>query len=401
MGSEDADLDELGKIYMNNEKIVWDTNQKGAVGRMNTKGLEKIIRRIEGEVAVQPFGKELVTVFQETYTANYDVQTATFRLLNSLFAEYGLIVLIPDNARLKKAMVNVFKDDLFNQVPSSIVEKTTERLAKHYKVQANPREINLFYLKDNIRELIFFNGASFEVRNTELQFSPVEMKEELKSHPDRFSPNVILRGLFQETILPNIAFIGGGGETAYWLELKDLFKHYNTPFPVLVVRNSFLFIEKKWTQKINRLKLSIEEIFYSTDNIINKIVRSNTERQLSLATEISRLRAEYQRLKNISAAVDPTLAAHVESLETRSVKAVELLEKKLLRAEKRKFEDESRQVNSLKEALFPTNGLQERIDNFIPWYARFGKDFFDIIYQHSLTLEQEFVVISEKTASSR
>jgi bacillithiol synthase len=395
MGSEDADLDELGKIYLGNEKITWATKQKGAVGRMKTTGLSAIIDRMEGEISVHPFGKELIDLFRNTYLNGPDIQTATFRLLNILFKDYGLIVLIPDNADLKRALLPVFEDDLFNQTPSIIVEKAAERLGEHYKVQANPRSINLFYLKDDIRELISFNGAEFEVRHTDLRFTAAELRTELHSHPERFSPNVILRGLFQEQILPNIAFVGGGGETAYWLELKALFEHYQTPYPMLVLRNSFLIIEKKWSQKMRHADISATEMFQPVEPLINKLVKKNSDKQLDLSSELAAFRADYLKLKSISEVVDTTLVKHVAALEARAIKSIETLEKKLLKAEKRRFDDQSRQVVQLKSALFPLNGLQERIDNFIPWYSRYGKDFFTTIYDHSLSLEQEFVILEE------
>jgi len=117
------------------------------------------------------------------------------------------------------------------------------------KVQANPRSINLFYLQDNLRERLKQNGSGLHVHNTDLAFSVDQIMQELEEHPENFSPNVILRGLYQETILPDIAFIGGGGELAYWLELKSLFDHYQVPFPMLVLRNSFVILEAKWKQK--------------------------------------------------------------------------------------------------------------------------------------------------------
>src|SRR5687768_4446156 len=148
MGCEDADLDELGNIYLDGEKINWETNQSGAIGRMKTKGLEKIINRIEGELIVQANGKELIEMLKESYLNSPDIQTATFTLLHKLFGEYGLIVLIPDNPNLKRKMIPVFEDELFNYRSTAIVEKTIEELSKNYKAQAQPREINLFYLND-------------------------------------------------------------------------------------------------------------------------------------------------------------------------------------------------------------------------------------------------------------
>lgn len=395
MGSEDADLEELGKIYLNNEKLIWDTHQTGAVGRMKPEGLGTIIDRVEGELSVLPFGSELISLLKETYLGSPDIQTGTFRLLNALFASFGLIILIPDRAGLKQLMVSVFADDLFNHTPSSIVNPAIRDLSVHYKVQANPREINLFYLKDDLRGRIEKKGGKFIVHGSGLSFEEAGLRNELTGHPERFSPNVILRGLFQETILPNIAFIGGGGETAYWLELRELFDHYKTPFPVLILRNSFLLIEDTWREKLESAGLAVTDIFRSEEDLVNELVKSQSRQQLSLEEEIREALGFYARIKEISGAVDPTLVQHVDALQTKAIKPLEELEKKLLKSEKRKFEDQRRQVNAIKSALFPFDSLQERIDNFMPWYARRGPAFLEHLYAHSLTLEQEFVILGE------
>ncbi len=395
MGSEDADLDELGHVYLGSEKLVWDTAQKGAVGRMHTKGLENLIARIDGEYAVQPFGGELIGMLKEAYLESGDIQTATFKLLHRLFGEYGLVVLIADEPGLKRQMIPVFEEDLFSQTASGLVDQTIGELSQYYKVQANPRAINLFYLKDDLRGRIERVGDKFRVHDSQLLFGEDEMRKELREHPERFSPNVILRGLFQETILPNIAFIGGGGETAYWLELKRLFVHYKVPFPLLILRNSFLLIDGTMKEKLDKTGLSVAELFRSEEELINERVKGQSERQLSLETEIAEAHAFYEKLKKIAQAVDPTLVGHVEALQAKALDPVRELEKKLLKAEKRKFKDLQRQINTLQSALFPLNGLQERIDNFMPWYAARGKKFLADLYTHSLTLEQEFMVLEE------
>ena len=262
IGSEDADLAELNHINLNDEKLVWNTKQTGAVGRMKVdKDFLKLIDVIEGQLAVLPYGDETITLIKESYRLGEDIQTATFKIVNTLFADYGLIVLLPDNAALKNQMLNVFEDDLLNQTASVIVEKTSARFSELYKVQAHPRDINLFYLLDDQRERMEIKDSKYYVLNSKISFSKEELLTELRNHPERFSPNVILRGLYQETILPNIAFIGGGGELAYWLELKDLFDHYGVPYPVQLLRNSFLILEKKWQEKIARLGFSTEDIF--------------------------------------------------------------------------------------------------------------------------------------------
>jgi bacillithiol synthase len=395
MGSEDADLDELGHIFLDSEKVSWDTKQTGAVGRMRTEGLEKILDRIEGEFSGHAHGPELIELLKDCYLNSETIQKATLKLLNCLFGSEGLVVLIPDNRLLKSAMRGIFKDDLTNHAPFKITEQNIRELSKHFPVQAKPREINLFYLKDDRRERLEQKGGRFEVVNTGIHFTPEAMEKELANYPERFSPNVILRGLFQSTILPDIAFVGGGGETAYWLEFKPLFKHYRVPFPVLILRNSFLLIKKNWRTKIEKAGLSVQDVFKSEESLMEAYVRNHSTKQLTLTSQLDEVRGFYDRLKNISGAVDKTLEQHVDKLSAQSLQKLEELEKKILRAEKKNHEEIRRKIHEIRDVLFPLDNLQERIENFIPWYAEYGRNFFNNLKLYSPALEQEFVILEE------
>lgn len=396
MGSEDADLDELGHIYLGGEKLVWETRQTGAVGRMKTKGLDKLYYRIEGQLSVERYGAKLMALLKTAYLESPDIQTATLRLLHRLFAAYGLIVLIADKAVFKKQMTAVFEDDLFRQEPTRIVSESIAKLSERYKIQANPRPINLFYLKDDLRSRIERTPDGFQVVDTGIKFTEQELREELSRYPERFSPNVILRGLFQETILPNLAFIGGGGETAYWLELKGLFDHYRTPFPMLILRNSFLLVPRHWMEKLTHAGFDIPDLFRGADELVNELVRRDSDHTLSLEEEIAAANTYYENLKALARPVDPTLEQHVTALQARALEPIRTLEKKLLKAERRRFGDQQRQLAALKADLFPHDNLQERVENFMPWYAALGPGFIDGLYRHSLVLEQQFVVLAEE-----
>ena len=397
MGSEDADLEELGHIYLAGQKIEWKTKQTGAVGRMKVdKEFIKLVEGISGQLAVLPFGNEIISLINACYREGVLIQDATFKLVNALFGHYGLIVLIPDSPGLKKLATKIFEDDLLNETPSVIVEQTANRLhAAGYKLQANPREIKLFYLEDNIRERIVKVKDKFITHDSRFTFSEKEILKELENNPERFSPNVILRGIFQETILPNIVYIGGGGEIAYWLQLKDLFENYRVPYPVLLLRNSFLIVEKKWQEKIVKLGFNVEDFFQTEQELMNRLVARESKNGIKLNGNFSDAEQLYETLKKQAVAVDSTLAQHVEALKIQSIYRLQELEKKMLRAEKRKFTDQQRQIHTIKENLFPQNGLQERIENFMYYDAKWGKEFIQQVYQHSLKVEQEFVILSE------
>jgi bacillithiol synthase len=393
MGSEDADLDELGHVYLYGEKISWETSQTGAIGRMKTKGLEKIIDRLEGELSVLPHGAALISLIRECYLESPDLQTATLKLVNQLFGKYGLIVLIPDNPAFKKLMFDVYEDEILNQTSCKIVEKTLEGVGDDFKIQAQPRPINLFFLDDHLRNRIERIGDKYAVVDSDIVFTREELLAVLRDHPEKFSPNVILRGLLQEAILPDIAFVDGGGELAYWLELKDLFDHYKTFYPVLILRNSFLVIDEKRKSHITKLKLGIQDLFNPEQSLFNRLVKTASVNRLSLTAEINLLRQQYTDISHIASAVDTTLVAHVAALEAKAVSRLDELEKKLLKAEKRKFDILRSQLSGIKSSLFPNGGLQERVENFMPFYARWGESFIDLIYDASLVLEQRFVVI--------
>lgn len=398
IGTEDADLDELNHIYLGGEKLIWETKQTGAVGRMKIdKDLLKLIDRMQGQLSVLPNGNEIIGLLKEYYKEGHTIQSATFDFVNHLFAEYGLIVLLPDNAALKKQMIPIMEDDLLNQTASGIVESSTQRLEDAgYKVQAHPREINLFYMVEDKRERIVKQGTRYRAQGTSLDKDEAELRKELSDHPERFSPNVILRGLYQEMVLPNIAFIGGGGETAYWLQLKDLFDHYKIPFPVLVLRNSFLLIEKKWQEKIASLGFNVEDLFLPEQEMMNKLVLRESRNETKLNGSLSQLEKLYDTFKKQASAVDTTLEKHVDALKTKTVYRLQELEKKMLRAERRKFSDQQRQLRTIRENLFPGNGLQERKENLSYYYAKWGSGFIKKLYDQSLNLEQEFIVITER-----
>ena len=396
MGTEDADIEELGHVYIGDKKYEWKTKQTGAVGRMKVDAtLISLIDEMSGQLTIYPFGTELIALLRKCFIKDIPLQLATFRLVNELFGNAGLVVLLPDNGKYKKAMSPIFTDDLLKRIPSEIVGETAERLSEHYKVQAHPRDINLFYLKDDIRSRIIQQKNIFKVQDTSITFSEQEIVQELENYPERFSPNVILRGLLQEMILPNLAFVGGGGELAYWLELKDLFTHYHIPFPVLVLRDSFLLVNKKMQLLISNLHLDTRDIFKPESELVKDLVKQNSSHQLTLRDQKQKATELYQSAKYAVKEIDQTLEQHVDALQVKTLKTIDTLEKKMLKAETRKFEIQQRQIRKMKENLFPMGELQERVENFMPYYAQWEQNFLKMIYNNSLSLEQQFCVLEE------
>ena len=397
MGSEDADLDELGEVHINGTHYKWQTTQTGAVGRMLIDdNFLTIIDAIAGQLSIEKNGEEIINIVRDFYKKDITIEAATFQFVHYLFNKYGLVILIPDNRLLKNEFASIIKKELAEQFSEKAVSQTVTEFPKEYKVQAGGRPINLFYLHNNFRERIELAGDGFIIANSNIVFTKEEIEEELKNTPERFSPNVILRPVFQEMILPNVAFIGGGGELAYWLELKHVFEQAGAFFPPLVLRNSFTIINKKTTEKIHHLGFQDKDIFKTEKQLIEEIVNRESQLVLDINVEKEELKALYEKIKTVAANIDTTLNCHVHALRTQTLNKLEILEKKMLKAEKKKFEAQQRQIKKIKGAVYPLGNLQERVDNILTYITIYGKDFIDELYTNSNTLNPEFTILQEQ-----
>lgn len=394
IGSEDADLDELGTFRYNDVKYKWNTEQTGAVGKMQTQDLQPLLHQLTSVLGPPGENTErLKDIIFHAYSTKNNIAQATRYLVNALLGSYGIVIIDSDNKALKKQFLSVLKQELFKPVSDVLVQAQSKKLNENYTAQAFSRPINLFYLKNDIRERIEQTADGFKVVHTNLHFTEQEMMTEVETHPERFSPNVILRGLFQETVLPNIAFIGGGSEVAYWLQLKTVFEHYNVFFPALVLRQSFLISDEASNLLQTKIGLSDEAIFQPTEQLVQNYVKQHAAHDLELAGLEKELQQTFEQIKEKAVKIDATLRGSADAALTKMKYQMQVMEKKMLRAEKRNMADSIARIYKLKNKLFPNNSLQERYDTFMPQYIYEGAAFFDKLLEATLPYGNQFVII--------
>ena len=385
----------MGSFYLGGDKLQWNTKQTGAIGRMKVDdALLNLVKNMEGYWSVKHQGKDAMQALSDAYKKGVTINEATLSLVHSYFGQYGLVVIQPDDAKLKSAFIPVMEKELVEQFSQKALQPTLSVLREQYHVQTEGRSINLFYLKDNTRARIELKEGVYTIVDTDLSFSKAEIIAELHAHPDRFSPNVILRGLYQETILPGIVFIGGGGELAYWMELKNVFATANVHFPVLQLRNSFLFIKSKMAKQWTELGFEIKDLFQPLSILDAAYIKAHTQHNLSLSNSIKELENLYLSIKEQVEKIDTTLGGHTMNLSVQSAKKMVVLEQKMLKAEKRKQVTSLERIHHIKQILFPENSLQERVDNFSEWVGDYGWAWVDAILQHSNKMEQGFTILS-------
>ena len=306
--------------------------------------------------------------------------------MHKLFKNEGLVILDADNEELKQSLVPVFENDIFNNTNYKIVNQTLEKLDNKYRPPVQPREINVFYLSENSRQRIVKEGEVFKVLNTEITWSTDELKAELKAHPESFSPNVVLRPIYQELILPNIAYIGGNNEIAYWLELKDAFDAQNVFFPQLLVRDSALWIGKRFAKDLVQAKLEPEDLFATLQDIKAKFYDRN-ELKTPPEEEIELLIAHYELLKEKAQTLPPDIAANIVKQSNQHIKEL----KKSIGDIRNKIKEQHAKtldkIDKIYESVFPDGSFQERYDNFIPYYLQYGKDFLNLLNENFNPLE--------------
>jgi bacillithiol biosynthesis cysteine-adding enzyme BshC len=393
MATEDHDFEEINYFNFKGKKIRWNRESKGPVGRLNTSGLEEVFEHFSHDLGSSENAKYLKELFEKSYFEHQNLADATRFLANELFKSEGLVIIDGDDTNLKKLFIPYAKNELLHQTSFKKVSDTIAQL-KEYTIQVNPREINLFYIQNELRERIIFENGNYKINNTLLSFSEREILAELEKNPENFSPNVILRPLYQEVILPNLCYIGGGGEIAYWLELKTNFKEHNVTFPMLLVRNSVLLATEKQVKKLKQLGLNWSEIFMTQELLSNKKTKEFSKFTIDFSEQKEAIKQQFKALHQIALKTDKSFIGAVKAQEAKQLKGLDNLEKRLLKAEKRVHSETLNRIVSLQNELFPNNSLQERSVNFSEYYFEFGSKLTEELLRELNPLSQEFKIIT-------
>ncbi|WP_372920047.1 bacillithiol biosynthesis cysteine-adding enzyme BshC [Salegentibacter sp.] len=399
MATEDHDFEEISFFNLHGKKFKWvnaeESAGRDAVGNLSTNGLEEVYKLFSAEIGGGKNADYLRNLFDKAYLQHENLTDATRYLANELFKEQGLVILDGQGKDLKKLFIPYAQRELTEQLSYKTTLPKTEALNDlGYQVQVNPREINLFYLHNELRERIIEREDRYFVHDTEIEWSRDEIIRELEDYPERFSPNVMLRPLYQEVILPNLCYIGGGGELAYWLELKDYFEAEKVPFPVLLLRNSALIQHEKINEKREKLNISLKELFLKPHELINRKVRQISNIDIDFSPQKEHLVKQFQHLYELAEQTDKTFLNAVKAQEVKQLKGLENLEKRLLKAQKRKLEDHVHRIAELQNELFPNQSLQERHANFSELYAEYGEDLISTLLKELNPLEAEFKILT-------
>jgi bacillithiol biosynthesis cysteine-adding enzyme BshC len=395
MASEDHDLEEVNHFNVFSKTYKWESLATGAVGDIKTADLKELYTVINENFGATENATYLSSLFEKSYLEHNDLKDATRFLVNELFGAYGLVTIDGHDDQFKQQFKTILeKEILENSTFEAVKESTVALNQMGYSTQVNPRPINCFYLENNLRARIEKVDSKFIVVGTDISFTEAEIKNIINNHPEKISPNVVLRPVYQQVILPNIAYIGGPGELAYWLQYKKMFDSLNILFPILIPRNFITVIDAGTKNKIEKLNFKVEDFFKDAQELVNAY-QLKTNNVFDLDQEKEELSTVYNKIIAKITEVDKTLNGTSLAEQQKTINGIDLLVGKANKALKQRSETEINQIKGVKQKLFPNAVPQERYENFAGFYLKYGSEFFKQLKKNIKPFELDHKILIE------
>lgn len=393
LASEDHDFEEVNNFKTQNVKIASKNTAEGPLGRLHPKVFVDTFEQFKSAVGTSLSAKYLKEIFEKSFEMT-NWSEATRYWVQCFFGEQ-IIIIDGDDAQLKKMSLPLFERELFEQNTHQNIENTNQELSKlGYHIQVHSRNINLFYIENGLRERIVKTPRGFSILNTNIEFTEDEMRNLLKTNIESISPNAIFRPLYEEFVLPNLAYIGGPGELAYWLQLKSNFEDYKVTFPILVLRDSFVFVSPKHLETLDKYQLSFSDLGLNEDELIQLFLNKNAVPEVDFKEDNEKLN---QYFKGLEQKTNQLLKNHQKMMSAelkRMEKFIKKLDKKVFQDLKLREEAGIHKIVTLQKTYFPNGKLNERSQGFIDDFIGIGQEkYLEILLQASDCFSSDLKVI--------
>ena len=392
LASEDHDFEEVKSVSLFSNKHDWNRkHNNSAVGSISTGNIESFIDNIFDSFEDYPYKNDLKEILIETYTKNDTLSKGIRSLLTFFFGKHGLLILDPNDAILKNHFKSYLKLEIQNQSSFHIVSNQTNKLSKNYKTIIKPRELNLFYFNKKKRLRIIKQWRGYCLIDSQKKWSQKQILKEIEDFPERFSPNVILRTLYQETILPNIVYVGGPTEISYWLQFKSLFSKMKIEFPILALRSFVLNINLEHSKFLEKNKIISTDLFYPLEQFLAKLLYKKSK--INLIDELNHFNDLRKTINKKTKRIDHSLNEHSLSICKKIEKDLKKLEKKIIKYQKKDHVSYIEILTELHSSIYQKNIIQERNSSFFYYYLKYGDKFFEILVKKLNCLESGYIIL--------
>ena len=388
--NEDHDFEEINKLNVLNPGGDLQTieylfggkpleRNPGPVGSMVLDGfIDGFFDRLQSQLQESEFKAALFNELRGFYRPGTALGPAFVGLMNQMFEDSGLVFLNPSYAELKNILKPIFQKEIAGMSKTSqIVIETSAGLEEHYHAQIKAKSINLFMLHKGGRYLIEPRENDYSLKGTRQFFSKEELSTLVENSPEVISPNVVLRPICQDAILPTIAYVGGPSEVAYFAQLKPVYESFGVQMPVIYPRASVTILEEKVKNILEKFQVGFTEIWSDLDPLLVRIAEQVSEVKVdALFEQLHTLFHEAVAESRFGIQqIDPTLSGAIDSTLSRIDAQLNVLKEKTQSAQQRRQEVTIKQIQKVAANIFPKSNFQEREFNVVYYMNKYGPDF--------------------------
>ncbi len=387
---EDHDFDEVSGVGLLNAdrnpvKVEYLPNGKhpdknvGAVGELVLDGyVQSFFESIQKTLQNSEFKSSVIELAERAYSSGSTLNKAFVVLLNKLFHDSGMVFISSNDKRIKQLLSPVFQKEIqeYPRVSQLIIQRSAE-LEDRYHAQIKTKALNLFLFHKGGRYLIEPRENDFSLKGIRHYFTRDELVRIATEAPESLSPNVALRPICQDTILPTIAYIGGPSEIAYFAQLKPVYNYFNLIMPVIYPRASVTMIDEKLERILEKYQLDLTEFFDGIEKVNHKVVEMVSEVKIDemFSEAESRLNDLVNEMKFGINYIDSTLLGPLEHTQSKVAMQFQSLKEKVAEAQQRKHEIALRQIEKVGNIVFPNGNFQERELNIMYFMNKYGTEF--------------------------
>lgn len=406
--SEDHDFFESNNVKIFNSKneivkLEFNPNLKrenyGPVGDIKfDEKIDETLKKLEDELQETEFKNEVLKLIRSAYSKGSNFAQAFVKFVGELFKDFGLIFLNPNDLEFKKLLVPIFEKEI-DEHPrlSELIVNVSAELEEEYHAQIKPRPLNLFLFYKDGRFPIepADEEGIFRLKGARFKFSRDELKTILETSPHLLSPNVVLRPICQDVLLPTVCYVAGPSEIAYFAQLKPAYIYFDVPMPVIFPRISATLIEPKVRKIFERYGISIKEVFTDFSAVARKILLSNSDLDIDGFFNLTKARVELiiNEVKEFVSKIDPTLSGAVDNSGSKILYHINNIYEKTISAHQKKSEIISQQIEKLRLNLFPEGELQERVLNITYFLNKYSFGLIDRIFDQLEAFEFNHQVV--------
>lgn len=396
MASDDHDFSEINQVTVcpSDENPITITlrpvdpeGRRSASNRRFGPEITAVLDAYQAALGTAPAAQEVINLLTTACSPDHSLSDGFARLMACLFKGRGLVIVDPTDPALKPLVQPIFERELLNPtVSTQAVKHAAERLNRagfHPQLDRHSDAVNLFRYEDGQRSALTYREGRFHSRNEENALAPDAALDLLRRKPTLFSHNVITRPIVQDTLFPALAYVGGPAEIGYYAQLREVYRQFELPFPVVYPRASLTLIEPRIARLLEKHDLAVSDFASGALETFHQRLRD--EMPEPLVESFQRIRADVARqlaeLGEQVVPVDPTLQRLTEAALRKMEYELDRIEEKTLQALKRSHRLMRDQIVRAETQVYPNRQPQERVANIWSYIATYGFGFMDTLFE--------------------